>query len=58
MNKKYLNHKMREVLDQQVRFKDKTKAEEERVNPEELTYGTLGRMLDQRRQIPNKQQYF
>lgn len=33
MNKKYLNLKMREVLDQQVRIKDKIKAEEEKVNP-------------------------
>jgi hypothetical protein len=53
-----MNLKMREVLDQQVRIKDQTKVEEERVNPEELTYGTIGRMLTQRRQAPNKQLYY
>lgn len=53
-----MNLKMREVLDQQVRIKDRLKAEEERINPEELTYGTIGRMLNQRKQAPNKHQYF
>lgn len=58
MNKKYLNTKMKEVLEEQMKIKDYQRYEEERVNPEELSYGTIGKMLSQRRHQPNKQEYF
>ncbi len=58
MNKKYLTHQMKNVLEQQVKIKAFQKEEQNRVNPEQLTYGTIGDMLNRRRPSQNKQQYF
>ena len=58
MNKKYLTTKMKEVLEEQMKIKDYQRYQEERVNPEELSYGTIGRMLSQKRHQHNKQEYF
>jgi hypothetical protein len=46
---------MKEVLEQQMKINDQRKLEEDRINPEEITYGTIGRMLAQHRHQPNKQ---
>ena len=39
---------MKEILDQQVMIHEQKKREEERINPEELSYGLFGRMLNKR----------
>ncbi len=49
---------MREILDQQVLIQRQKKKEEEKINPEELSYGLLGKMLDNRKPINRQQQYY
>lgn len=49
---------MREILDQQVLIQLQKKKEEERINPEELSYGLLGKMLDNRKPVNRQQQYY
>ncbi len=46
------------MLEEQIKTKDQQKQEESRINPEDISYGTIGKMLMQRRREPNKQQYF
>lgn len=49
---------MKRILDEQIKIKQRQKREEETVNPEELTYGTIGRMLMETKKPSNKQLYF
>ena len=49
---------MREILDQQVLIQLQKKKEEEKINPEELSYGLLGKMLDNRKPVNRQQQYY
>ena len=48
---------MKEILDQQVMIHEQKKREEERINPEELSYGLFGRMLNKPYNPAYSQQY-
>jgi len=58
LNKRYQTQKMKEMLEEQIKNKELKKREEERINPEELTYGSIGRMLNERRPECNKRNYY